>query len=154
MSPPLLQVAEARGELHKDRVNKTSPVPLPRFRFQKLDVWHDARSLNRDIYRMTVTLPPEELYGLTSQIRRAANSISANIAEGSGRNSDRDFARFLEQSYGSAMELASHLFLAHDLGYLAGNTLEASLVRIDKMAIRIAALNRSLAIKERKVRLD
>ena len=117
-----------------------------RFRFQKLDVWHDARQLNRDIYRLSGAFPREEQFALTSQVRRAAVSILANIAEGSGRNSDRDYAHFLEQSYGSAMELASHLFLSHDLGYLGSESLEPALDQIEKTAIRIAALNRSLGV--------
>lgn len=123
------------------------------FRFQKLNVWQDARRLNLAAYRLAQSFPASEQFGLTSQVRRAAVSISANIAEGSGRNSDRDFAHFLEQSYGSAMELASHLFLAGDLGYAKPETLEACLDLIDQTAIRIAALNRSLGIETSKVRL-
>ena len=78
-------------------------------------------------------------------------SIPANIAEGSGRNSDKDFAHFLEQSYGSAMELASHLFLAFDLEYLRADSLESSLQSIAGAAGRIAALNRSLEVEGSKV---
>jgi four helix bundle protein len=124
-----------------------------RFRFEKLEVWQDARRLNLEIYQLASRLPAGENYGLGQQIRRASVSISANIAEGAGRNSDRDFAHFLEQSYGSAMELASHLFLAGDLGYLEGRIVEPALARIDQLAIRVAALNRSLAVKFSKVKL-
>ena len=131
----------------------TSPARNPRFRFEKLDVWQDARRLNRETYRLTRAFPAEELYALTSQARRASVSIAANIAEGSGRNSDRDFAHFLEQSYGSAMELAAHFYLARDLGCLAVESLEAALDHVHQVAIRIAALNRSLGVGEQKVRL-
>lgn len=131
----------------------TSPIREPRFRFEKLDVWQDARRLNRETYRLTQTFPADELYALTSQARRASVSIAANIAEGSGRNSDRDFAHFLEQSYGSAMELAAHLFLARDLGSLAAESLDVALDHVHELAVRIAALNRSLRIGDQKVKL-
>ncbi len=124
-----------------------------RFRFQKLEVWQDARRLNLEIYRVVRNFPASEQYGLTSQMRRAAVSVSANIAEGAGRNSDKDFAHFLEQAYGSAMELAAHLFLAGDLGYGEPERRESCLGQIEQVAIRIAALNRSLDIKSSKVRL-
>lgn len=123
-----------------------------RFRFQKLEVWQDARRLNLEIYRLAGKFPAAEQFALTSQVRRAAVSIAANIAEGSGRNSDKDFAHFLEQSYGSAMELASHLFLASDLGYAEPKLVESALEQIDGVAIRIAALNRSLNITTSKVK--
>ena len=131
--------------------NSTSGIS--RFRFQKLDVWHDARHLNLNVYRLVRSFPATEQFALAAQVQRSSVSISANIAEGSGRNSDRDFAHFLEQSYGSAMELASHLYLASDLGYISPESLEICLTQIDKTAIRIAALNRSLNISGSKVKL-
>jgi len=67
------------------------------------------------VYKATVIFPREEVYGLTSQIRRACASIPANIAEGCGRGGDADFARFLQIAMGSASELDYHLLLAHDL---------------------------------------
>ena len=132
----------------------TSPYDTAvRFRFQKLEVWQDARRLNLEIYRLAGKFPAAEQFALTSQVRRAAVSIAANIAEGSGRNSDKDFAHFLEQSYGSAMELASHLFLASDLGYVEQKPVESALEQIDSLAIRMAALNRSLNIATSKVKI-
>lgn len=131
----------------------TPSATKPRFRFEKLEVWQDARRLNLEIYRLAGKFPPTEQFALTSQVRRASVSISANIAEGSGRNSDKDFAHFLEISYGSAMELASHLFLAGDLGYIEAKPLESALERINSVAMRIVALNRSLYIKTSKVKL-
>jgi four helix bundle protein len=83
--------------------------------FQKLVVWQKSHQLTLDIYRITRTYPKEELYGMTSQTRRAAASIPANIAEGSGRNSSADLARFLHIAIGSASELEYHLILARDL---------------------------------------
>lgn len=131
-----------------------SPCPAKvRFRFQKLEVWQDARRLNLEIYRLARRFPSDEQFALTSQVRCASVSIAANIAEGSGRNSDKDFAHFLEQSYGSAMELASHLFLAGDLGYIDSKLVESALEQINGVAMRIAALNRSLNITTSKVKL-
>jgi len=148
-----LQIARLEGANQKKPVNTASPVHTPRFRFEKLQVWHDARSLSNDVYRLTQCFPMAELYGLTSQIRRAAVSVSANIAEGAGRNSDRDFAHFLEQSYGSAMELASHLYIASDLGFFGKEPLEALLACVENTAKRIAALDRSLNVSKDKVRV-
>ena len=81
------------------------------FRFEKLEVWQQARKLNRKIYECTRLFPEEERYALVSQIRRSSVSVASNIAEGSGRNSDADFSRFLEISYGSLMEVISQLYL-------------------------------------------
>jgi four helix bundle protein len=86
--------------------------------FRELKVWEKAHQLTLDVYRVTAMFPREELYGLTSQIRRAAASIGANIAEGAGKNSRPDFARFLQMALGSASELEYHILLSRDLGYL------------------------------------
>jgi four helix bundle protein len=86
--------------------------------FRKLQVWEKAHELTQAVYRTTITVPTEELFGLTSQIRRASSSIPANIAEGCGRDGDAEFKRFLQIAMGSASELEYHLLLAHDLGYI------------------------------------
>jgi four helix bundle protein len=83
--------------------------------FRELKVWHKAHQLTLAVYQMTATLPREELYGLTGQIRRSCSSIPANVAEGCGRNSDAEFARFCSIAMGSASELEYHLLLASDL---------------------------------------
>jgi len=129
-----------------------APARRP-FRFEKLVVWQEARTLNRDVYRLVQALPGDERYGLVSQVRRASVSISANIAEGAGRNSDRDFAHFLEQAYASAMELASHLFLVVDLNYVDEANIDQIMRKLDVVAARIVSLNRSLAVKGSKVKL-
>jgi four helix bundle protein len=89
--------------------------------FRNLKVWQKAHFMTLDVYRSTKAFPKEELYGLTSQMRRAASSIGANIAEGCCKNGDRDFARFLQIAVGSAGELEYHALLAHDLGLLKCN---------------------------------
>jgi four helix bundle protein len=121
-----------------------------KFRFEKLDVWHEARAINHLIYQVTKAFPKHEMFAMTSQLRRAAVSISANIAEGAGRNSDRDFAHFLEQAYGSLMEVVSILYLATDENYMSKMELDPLLDELEKLAKRIAALNRSLEIKTSK----
>jgi four helix bundle protein len=87
--------------------------------FKDLRVWAKAHLLTIDIYRATREFPKEELFGLTSQMRRCASSIGANIAEGSGRKSDGELTRFLHIARGSAAELECHLLLAHDLSLLS-----------------------------------
>lgn len=86
--------------------------------FRKLKVWQRAHALTLAIYEATRTFPREETYGLTSQVRRAASSIAANIAEGCGRDGDPELKRFLQIAMGSAPELDYHLVLARDLDLL------------------------------------
>ncbi len=121
-----------------------------RFRFEKLEVWQEARVIKRAIYRLTRKFPNSEMFARTSQIRRAAISVSSNIAEGSGRNSDKDFAHFLEQAYGSLMEAASICYLALDERYVSESDLDPLFNDIEKTAKRIASLNRSLDVKTSK----
>lgn len=121
-----------------------------RFRFEKLEVWQEARQFKQAVYRASRPFPKEELFALTSQLRRAAISISSKIAEGSGRNSDHDFAHFLEQAYGSLMETAALLFLAFDEAYLAEEACDALLDKADLIARKLAALNRSLKVEQSK----
>ena len=89
------------------------------FRFEKFDVWHKAIQFAGQVYKATADLPADERFGLTSQMRRASVSISSNIAEGSSRSSDADFARFVEIAYGSLMEVVSQAVIARDQEYLA-----------------------------------
>ena len=86
--------------------------------FKKMQVWEKAHQFVVRLYRITALFPKEEMYGLTSQIRRAAASIPANIAEGAGRDTQAELAHFLYIAAGSAAELDYHLLLARDLGYI------------------------------------
>lgn len=86
--------------------------------FKELKVWSKAHTTTLELYRLTRHFPKEELYGLTSEIRRAASSIGANIAEGCGRKSDGEMARFLHIARGSAVELEYHPLLARDMQLL------------------------------------
>lgn len=86
--------------------------------FRGLKVWEKAHKLTLEVYRTTRSFPEDERYGLTSQMRRAAASIGANICEGCGRETRPDFAHFLQIAAGSASELQYHFVLARDLGYV------------------------------------
>ncbi len=104
--------------------------------FRRLKVWQKSHDLACRLYRETHGFPSRETYGLTSQIRRAAVSIPANIAEGCGRGSDADFARFLQLAMGSASEIQYLLLLARDLTYVQPDTHaahERSIVEIKRM---------------------
>jgi four helix bundle protein len=92
--------------------------------FKQFEVWRKSQELVIDVYRETAQFPTAEQYGLTSQLRRAVISISANIAEGSGRASDQDFAQFLDMAMGSVAETRSHLTLTHELGYMKPEVME------------------------------
>jgi four helix bundle protein len=87
--------------------------------FRKLKVWEKAHQLALAVYKVTKSFPKEELYGLTSQIRRASMSIPTNIAEGCGQNTDAPLARFLQIAMGSASETEYQLLLARDLEFLS-----------------------------------
>lgn len=118
--------------------------------FKDLIVWRKAHGQTLDLYRVSRTFPREEQYGLTSQIRRSAASICANIAEGCGRGTPRDFARFVQIALGSASELEYHLILATDLELIteqAVTTLQKSLVDVKRM---LTGLVRRLIVDSRK----
>jgi four helix bundle protein len=115
--------------------------------FRDLKVWEKAHRLTLDVYRATSRFPREELYGLTSQMRRCSASIGANIAEGCGKRGNNEFQRFLQISSGSASELDYHFLLARDLLYLA----HADYVR---MAKEPSDLRRMLTSLLQKVEAD
>jgi four helix bundle protein len=104
--------------------------------FRDLMVWQKAHQITLASYRNTARFPREEVYGLTSQIRRCAASIAANIAEGCGKRGNNEFQRFLQIATGSASELEYHFLLAKDLGFLAEEDyrqLEGSIIEVKKM---------------------
>jgi four helix bundle protein len=104
--------------------------------FRNLKVWTKSHALALAVYKATRNFPREELFGLTSQLRRAAGSIPANVSEGCGRGGDPEFGRFLQLAMGSASELEYHLLLAHDLSYLGGemfNQLTAAVIEVKRM---------------------
>jgi four helix bundle protein len=108
--------------------------------FRDFKVWHKAHQFTLGIYKATRTFPKEELYGLTSQLRRGCVSIPANIAEGCGRAGDAELARFLQIAMGSASKVEYHLLLACDLGMLDGADHE----RLNKRVVEVKRMLASL----------
>ena len=106
--------------------------------FRKLDIWAKSMDLVTDIYRVTNAFPNQERFGLISQMQRSAVSIPSNIAEGSAKSSNKDFARFLEMSIGSSYELETELTIASKLNYMELDvfvSLQNKIVEIQKMII-------------------
>jgi four helix bundle protein len=101
--------------------------------FKELKIWQMSREFVSDIYKVTRQLPPEEMFVLVSQMRRAAISIPSNISEGAGRMSDKDFMRFIDISSGSAFEVETQLYLCFDQNYLTGTELENYLDKVRKI---------------------
>ncbi len=93
-------------------------------KFKELEIWDLGKSLCIKIYEATKEMPKEEVFGLTSQMRRAAISIPSNIAEGASRNSNKEFARFLEIAIGSAFELETQIIICLELNFLKSDVVE------------------------------
>ena len=115
--------------------------------FRQLKVWEKSHQLALAIYNATKEFPKEELYIWTSQIRRASMSIPTNIAEGCGRNTDAEFARFLQIAMGSASETEYQLLLSNDLGFLNKE-------QYDKLNIDVTEIKRMLASLLKTLRTD
>ena len=114
------------------------------FSFEKLDVWKLSRLFSLKIYKLTKSFPYDEKQGLKDQLRRAAISISSNIAEGSAKFSRKDFSRYLQISYGSLMEALSQLYTACDLHYVDKKEFYELKEEIHMIAIKLSALRRSI----------
>lgn len=102
-------------------------------RYKKLDIWKRAVELATEIYKSTSNFPAEEKYGLTSQLRRCGVSISSNIAEGAGRNTKKDFNRFISIAYGSSCELETQLTIAKNLKLLSKSESSELLKEINEL---------------------
>ena len=112
--------------------------------FHDLLVWQKSMELTAEVYRLVKLLPKEESYALSDQMRRAAVSIPSNIAEGRGRNSDKDFIRFLSVSRGSLWELSTPLDICVMLNYLTMAQIHSAKEQIDEISKMMGALGRSL----------
>ena len=113
--------------------------------YRKLQVWSKAHELTLAVYRATKTFPPDERYGLTSQMRRCSSSVPSNIVEGCGRGSNADFLRFLHVALGSANELEYQLLLCRDLGYIT----EAVHEDLSSRALEVKRMLAALTVKLR-----
>ena len=112
--------------------------------FKKYEIWQISHSFTLEIYQITKAFPKEELYGLTSQIRRAASSTPTNISEGCGRNSDKEFNQFLNIALGSANETEYLLILSRDLNYISIEISEGFLKKINIIKSKIYTLKQKL----------
>jgi four helix bundle protein len=112
---------------------------------EKLDVWKRAIDFVVTVYKMTESFPRDERFGLISQIRRAAVSIAANIAEGAGRHTSKEFKYFLSNAQGSVSELATELLIAQRLGYLKIEAFDIGNMELTSIGRMIFGLSRSLS---------
>lgn len=122
-------------------------MELNEFSFENLEVYQKARVLVKDIYRLQNTFPKEERYGLCDQVRRAAVSITANLAEGSGRQSIKEKVHFIEISFGSMTEVFCELQTACDLGYMTEEQLNTLRPQFNDISKMLSGLRNSLMKK-------
>lgn len=130
--------ASGEAERRERRVTSGSKIRS----YKDLDVWKKAVALVTDVYRETRSFPKDEVYALTNQIRRAATSVPANIAEGWGRGKTREFCQFLRIARGSLLELETHLLVARNLGYgsdMENQRLAAGMEEVSKMLNALVA---------------
>ncbi len=111
--------------------------------YRELRVWHAAYRLTLEVYRITSGFPSAEKYGMVSQVRRAATSVTVNIAEGCGRSNDGDLRRFVQIARGSLQEVICELELSRDLGYLASTAVEPLLDDANEVGRMLTGLLRS-----------
>ena len=116
-------------------------------KFKELKVWQEAMELTKLVYIATKSFPGEEKFGLTSQINRAAVSIPSNIAEGAGRNYDKEFLQFLSIALGSAFELETQLLLAQSFGFISPENARVLPEKTDKVQRMINSFRRTLLKK-------
>ncbi len=112
--------------------------------FRTLQVWHKSHSLTTEIYKETTLFPKEEVYGITSQLRRAISSIPTNLSEGCGRGSDKDFARFVQIAMGSASETEYLILLSGDLNYMSKEATDKYIEKINEVKKMLVALIKTL----------
>jgi four helix bundle protein len=113
--------------------------------FRKLKIWERSKDLSVEIYKITAKFPKHELYSITSQIRRASSSVPANIAESSGRNSEKDFSHFLVIALGSLNELYTFLQISKDLKFLNDETFNSIIIEIEEIRNMIYIFRKNLS---------
>jgi len=114
------------------------------FNFERLEVWQKSIDFADFVYRVTKSFPDDERFGLTNQMRRAAVSISSNIAEGTSRHSREDYARFLEIATGSIFEVVSQSFIAQRQNYFSEKDRQALYAAAEEQSRMLSGLRRSL----------
>jgi four helix bundle protein len=113
------------------------------FSFEKLVVWQEAKKLTIDIYTTIKKFPKEELYGLSSQLKRAANSVNSNIAEGSARHTNKDQAKFYTIAFSSLIETLNHIIIAFELKYISADIYGSLRQQILHISYKLSALRKS-----------
>ncbi|WP_213188700.1 four helix bundle protein [Cloacibacterium caeni] len=108
--------------------------------YKKYDIWKLSHLLTLEVYKITESFPKEEIFGLTSQFRRASSSIGINIVEGCGRGSDEDFKRFLRNASGSAFEVEYILLLSKDLNYISEEKFIGLTPKAEELKMKISKL--------------
>ncbi len=124
-------------------LNLSKPFYMKTYSFEKLIVWQKARKLAVVIYKTTREFPKDELFGMTSQMRRCSISIPSNIAEGSGRQNPKDKARFTEIAYSSALELLNQLIISIDLEYISEENYLKIRIEIEEITYMLDSLRKS-----------
>lgn len=114
------------------------------FRFEKLEIWHESIKYSKNIYKISETLPNNEQFGLKPQIKRAALSISSNIAEGSGSASSKDFSRFLDIAIKSTIETVSQLLFGKEMNYFIEKDVLVLYDQAELLIKRIQSFKKSL----------
>ncbi|MCL6096691.1 MAG: four helix bundle protein [Patescibacteria group bacterium] len=120
------------------------------FRFEKLEVWSESINYAKKIYKLADTLPRSELFGLNSQLKRAALSIPSNIAEGSGGSTTKDFSHYLDISIKSTIETVSQLFFGREMGYFKQEDIKKLYEEAETLVKRIQSLKKYLHKSERR----
>lgn len=114
------------------------------YSFEKLETWQIARLFRKDIYQLVKKFPKEEVFGLTSQIKRSSSSIGDCLAEGSGRLTPKDKAHFIVMAYASCIETINHMVGAFDLNYINEEEYISFRLRLDEIANKLNALRKSI----------
>ena len=117
---------------------------MHQYPFEKLEIWRLSIDLTIKIYSITASFPSEEKFGITNQLRRAANSVSANIAEGASRLGEKDKARFFQIAYSSLMEVLNFLIISEKLNFIPYETLSELRNLIEELSNKINAYHKKL----------
>lgn len=115
--------------------------------FKELEIWKESKDFSVAIYKLTMGFPKSEIYGLTSQINRAVISIPSNIAEGAGRETDKDFSRFISMALGSSFELETQLIIAFEINYLDKVTFDELIGKLNIIQKKLVNFNKYLKNK-------
>lgn len=120
---------------------------MKEYGFEKLEIWNLGVNLVVKVYHSTLSFPENERFGLTSQIRRAATSVPANIAEGNSRLGSKDKSRFIQIAYGSCIEVFNHILVAHKLGFISDTDLNQYRLEINELTNKINAFYKMSKVK-------